>query len=116
MVTIPTRSSASAAALFAACALLVSGCGPILSTQALSDAERALADAEAADAEALAVYEFTSATEYVDKAREEWGYSDFRAALTYARRARDFARDAQARALANPMRGAPRFDEVIDVP
>jgi hypothetical protein len=96
--------------------LLPVGCGPILSTTTLQDAERALQDARAAEAEDLAVYEFVSAEAYFDKAREEWGYSDFRAAREYAARAVEFARLARERAVASPRRGMLPALEVPDVP
>jgi hypothetical protein len=42
-----------------------------------------------------APYEYYSAVEYLHKAREEVGYSDYEAAVDYAREARSFARSAR---------------------
>jgi hypothetical protein len=42
-----------------------------------------------------APYEYYSAVEYLHKAREEVGYSDYEAAVDYAREARSFARSAK---------------------
>lgn len=57
----------------------------------LMDAARTVQDARDADAEARAVYEYTLAEEYLKKAREEDGYSDYQAAEQLARRAREEA-------------------------
>jgi hypothetical protein len=42
-----------------------------------------------------APYEYYSAIEYLHKAREEVGYSDYQAAVEYARESRSFARSAR---------------------
>ena len=90
--------------LLALVAALIGGCGAIISTSELTDATRAVEHADELGAERLAVYEFVSAEEYLDKAREEWGRSDYQMAIDYARRARDFAEAAVARV----NRGTPR--------
>lgn len=46
-----------------------------------------------------APYEYYSALEYLHKAREEVGYSDYEAAIEYAREARSFAHKARDIAL-----------------
>jgi len=46
-----------------------------------------------------APYEYYSAVEYLHKAREEVGYSDYQAAVEYARESRSFARSAREIAL-----------------
>jgi hypothetical protein len=79
--------------------LLASGCGPIESTAVIADASVALAGAKTAEGEKYAPYEYVSAELYLEKAREERGYADFEIAIDYARKARDFARQAQAKAL-----------------
>jgi len=89
------------------------GCGPIMSTQTITDARDALERAAEVDAERYATYEYVSAFEYLEKAREEWGYSDYQKALEYARRAVTFAEQAYERAHRNPMRNAPVIDDVI---
>jgi hypothetical protein len=83
----------------------VAGCGPVTSTQTLADATIALETAKAVEADRYAVYEYVSAVEYMKKAKEEEGFSDFQAAIDLAKQARDFAEKARQRALANPARG-----------
>lgn len=78
--------------------LLAAGCGSILSTSEISAANEALELAMMDDADELAIYEFVSAETYLQKAREEWGRSDFQQAVDYARRARAFAVRASERA------------------
>ncbi len=80
-------------------ALFGVGCGPIESTAVISDASVALAGARTAEGGKFAPYEYTSAELYLEKAREERGYADFEVAIDYARKARDFARQAQAKSL-----------------
>ena len=46
-----------------------------------------------------APFEYYSALEYLSKAREEVGYSDYQAALKYARQAREYANRARQIAL-----------------
>lgn len=46
-----------------------------------------------------APYEYYAALEYLSKAREEVGYSDYQAALKFARQARSFAKKARDIAL-----------------
>ena len=46
-----------------------------------------------------APYEYYSALEYLRKAREEVGFSDYEAAVDFAREARSFARKARDIAL-----------------
>lgn len=86
-------------------ALSLSACGPISTTVALHDAESAVEAARAADAHRYASYELTSAEEYLRKAREEEGYSDFQVAVDLARKALIFADEARQKALHNPGRG-----------
>lgn len=84
--------------------VVLAGCGQITSTAAINDARDAVERAAAVDAGTYAVYEFTSAEAYLDKAREEWATSDFQHALSYAQRALDFAEAALERAVASPSR------------
>lgn len=74
------------------------GCGPTLSTYLIISAQAELDGAKAADAEKHAVYEYTAASEYLAKAREEQGYADFGPAIDYAYKATELARQAQERA------------------
>ncbi|MEZ0314508.1 MAG: DUF4398 domain-containing protein [Myxococcota bacterium] len=78
--------------------LLGAACSPINATREISAAQSALTAAKDAGANRLAVYEYTSATEYLHKAREEANYSDYDAARIYAAHARELAQEARARA------------------
>ena len=64
-----------------------------------SGTEVASTDAAGADSTessgCAAPFEYYSALEYLAKAREEVGYSDYQAALKYARQAREYARQAR---------------------
>lgn len=75
-------------------------CGPVRSTAFLLDADVALQAARTAGAETHAPYEFTSAQLYLQKAREEVGYSDYQVAVEFAVKASKFANDARDKALA----------------
>lgn len=75
-------------------------CGPIQSTAYLLDAEVQIQAARTAGAETLSPYEWTSANLYLDKAREEVGYSDYEVAVRFAEKAARSAADARAKALA----------------
>lgn len=79
--------------------LLGGGCGPIESTAVIGEAEVELAGARAADGETHAPYEYVSAELYLEKAREERGYADYQAAIDYARKAAEMARQARAKAM-----------------
>ena len=72
-----------------------SACGPAQSTVVINEAEVALERAMLAGAEKKAPYEYYSAGEYLHKAKEEWAYSDFEAALDYATLAKQFAEEAK---------------------
>jgi hypothetical protein len=85
-------------------------CGPIQSTAFLLDAETMLEAAQAAQATRLAPYEWTAASLYYSKAREEVGYSDYEQAVDYARKAVEFAtraRDGALKAARKAEGGAP---------
>ena len=105
-----------------ALSVLFTACGPISTTIALHDAEAAIETARSADAARYAAFELTSADEYLRKALEEEGYSDFQAAIDLAQRALVFADKARERALKSPARGGgpsvprPGRDEPDDPP
>ncbi|MBI1944790.1 MAG: DUF4398 domain-containing protein [Deltaproteobacteria bacterium] len=82
----------------AAFLLGATGCGPVISTYLIVAAQADLDGARAAESEKYAVYETTSAVEYLHKAKEEQGYADFGPAIDYAYRAQDMALKARARA------------------
>lgn len=79
-------------------ALLLFGtaCSPIKAGREIGDAQNALNAARDAGAARFAIYEFTAATEYLHKAREENNYSDYDAACTYAAHARELAQQARS--------------------
>lgn len=78
--------------------LAASGCGPVISTYLIVAAQAELDGAEAAQAERYAVYEYTAASEYLAKSREEQGYADFGPSIDYAFKANDLAVKAKERA------------------
>lgn len=80
-------------------------CGPITATSSISAARYALEMATEAEAERRAVYEYVSAVAYLEKAREEWGTSDYQRAEEYADRAIAFAEAALERANATEVTG-----------
>ena len=57
--------------------LTAAACGPIVGGVDIVNANIALSSAETAGAKRSAVYEYTAAKEYLQKAREEYAYSDF---------------------------------------
>ncbi len=89
------------------CALLVAvlmmtACGPIMSTSRRADAEKALEAAAAQNAAELAPYEYTLAQEYLRKADELWGYSKFGASADYAQKSIEMSQKAVDKANRNP--------------
>lgn len=93
----PFRRVDLRSALFGFCALGAVGCGPVTTTQRVADATVAVEAARGIDAERYATFEYVSAVEYLRKAREEEGYSDYQEAIDLAVKARDFADKAKVR-------------------
>ncbi len=89
-------------ALSIALALPICGCGPTVSGVQIIKANIALSAAETAGApkssDPGAIYSYTAAKEYLQKAREEAGYSDFAAARKYADEALKYAEEAREKA------------------
>ena len=81
--------------------------GPITATKGISDAAGALERARVADAKERAPYYYYSAENFLQKAKEEWGYSDFQAADQYAQEALRFAKRALTQAKEDPWTGSP---------
>lgn len=79
--------------------LLLAGCTAVKSTVHLAQLEEAWVDAEAANAADRAIYEHTMAEQYRQKAREEWGYSDYGASQELALKAREYSKQATEQAL-----------------
>lgn len=69
-------------------------CGPVTSIHHILRADQAVTIAQRAGSDTYAPYESTHASEYLHKAREEQGYSDYEVAVRYAQRARDYADQA----------------------
>ena len=110
MSAMTTANGTCLSVRFAICMLgvgLITACGPITATTAVADATVAIEGARAVEADRYAVYEFASAVEYLKKAKEEEGFSDFHAAMSLAFRARRLAEAAKVRALQSPERGFP---------
>lgn len=103
MVSTGCRLRRGAAALLSA--LLFAGCGPVTATTTISDAVVAIEAARSASAEQYAVYELTRAEYTLRKAREEEGFSDYQAAVDFARASREFAERARARATTRAQEG-----------
>ncbi len=76
-------------------AVAAAGCGPIeyISTVTF-DASKAVQEAKASRAAELAPYEYTSAVEYLHKAREVGGYARYHEAVEFGKKARDFGHEA----------------------
>jgi hypothetical protein len=71
--------------------LALGGCTAGRSVYYVWSAQRGMDGAVEAGAETRAAYEYTLAREYLAKAREESGYSDFKDAEVLARKARTWA-------------------------
>ena len=88
---------------------LLCACGPVQSTAYLIDSETMLEAARTAQADKLAPYEWTAATLYFAKSKEEVGYSDFEQAVDYGKKAVEFAtraRDAARSSVASGIDGS----------
>ncbi len=79
------------------CGVCLANCA-IASTGKILKGATSIEVAEHAEAEKYAVYELTRAREYLHKAREEWGYSDFEAAEVFADQATQWADKARDKA------------------
>lgn len=95
------------AVFFLGAAAAATGCGPVQSTQRISQAEVAFERARVVEAHQKAPYEYKSAQYYLHKAKEEWGYSDFEAAYDYATEAKSAAEAARLKAKEDPWPGHP---------
>lgn len=74
-------------------------CGPVESTSVIIEADTALHNAKTAEADQKSPYEYTAAEQYLHKAREKWGTSDFEYSIDYASKARDLAKTARDKSL-----------------
>jgi hypothetical protein len=82
------------------CVGFLTACGPFeYINQVTRRAAAEVAAAKAAGAEKYAPYEYTSATLFLHKAREEEGYADHQAAIRFGKKAEQMARKAKKLAL-----------------
>ncbi len=72
-------------------AVLAAGCTAAKASVTLVLADQAVDRAQEANAPELAVYEYTMAIRYLEKAREEAGYADYKASETLAKKAAEYA-------------------------
>ncbi len=88
----PARFQGPCRALLAlGVAAIFTGCTAIKATVHVAQADQALAEARNHDAQNLAVYEYTMALRYIEKAREELGSSDHRMTENLAKRSAEWA-------------------------
>lgn len=76
-------------------AMSLTGCGSLVARARIVGAETALGSARRANADTLAIYEFTSATLYLEKAREEESYGRFGNAIEWGGLAEELAEKAK---------------------
>lgn len=100
-------------ALLGAALGAVSGCAAAKASVQILSAEQALHRAETYQAPEVAVYEYTMATEYLDKAREEAGYADYRIADALARKSAEWS-DRAIIFVERHGRGELNIDELSD--
>jgi hypothetical protein len=87
--------------ILVAVASALAGCGPVRSTANILDAEVDIQAARTAGAEKEAPFEWTAANLYLEKAREEVGYSDYQAGVDFAVKASKYAKEAREKSMAN---------------
>jgi len=92
--SLPSRA-ACRAGLIAITAALVTACGSVAATNAISDASRDLREARQHKADEYAVYYYTRADVYLQKAKKLNGMGQFQVAQEYAR----VSQDASAKSL-----------------
>ena len=97
--------------------LLLTGCyAASKSTLDLAKAEKKLQVARTANAELHAVYAWTMADEYMKKARDEWGHSDFEAAEALMEKATSWADQATSAAKLAPADSKWGTEQLEDAP
>jgi hypothetical protein len=84
-----------------------SACGPVQSTYLIVSAQAELDAARAAQADRYAPYEYTAADQYLAKAREEQGYAEFGAAVDFAYKAKELAKEGKKRSLSKQQDETP---------
>lgn len=76
----------------------LTGCGVFRSTSALVQAQQRYESAKAVGAREKAPYEYTLGVEYLGKAREEAGYSDYQVSERLAQQAQALLAEAERKA------------------
>ena len=84
----------------------LSGCGAVRATSALAQANQKFEQVTAAGAAEKAPYEYTLGKEFLNKAREEIGYSDYQVAERLAKQANGIFAHAARIALDDEQSGA----------
>jgi hypothetical protein len=93
-------------------ALMLSGCyAATRSTVFMVEADQRLAEAQAAGAPTRAVYAWTKAEQYLVKARDEWGRSEFQSAERMCTASKKWSEEA-----ARIARAAGPADELDTIP
>ncbi|MFW5966689.1 MAG: DUF4398 domain-containing protein [Persicimonas sp.] len=111
LVTTSFRARYTLLGTLAVVLLILGGCGPVQSTSHIHSAEATFERARVNDAHEKAPYEYYTAQNYLYKAKEEWGYSDFEASIDYAERAQEEADAAVQNAKEAPWEGSPAEDK-----
>jgi hypothetical protein len=94
--------------ILVAAAAALTGCGVFRSSSVIVQAQQRYESARAAGAGAKAPYEFTLGTEFLRKAREEAGYSDYQVAERLAQQAQALLAEAERQATGAEPKAAPR--------
>ena len=81
--------------LFLLVLFLCQGCGPITASSKISDAREQIVKAAQLEAPKYAPFEYQGALLYLEKAREEEGYSYYQDSVTLAKKSFSLAVDAQ---------------------
>ena len=81
--------------IFLVLLFLCQGCGPITAASKISDARQQIIRAAELGAPKYAPFEYQGALLYLEKAREEEGYSYYQDSVTLAEKAQELAVEAQ---------------------
>lgn len=91
----------------------LSGCTAIKATVHMAAAEQALAEARSRNAQNLAIYEYTMAIRYLEKAREENGSADYKISEKLAKRSAEWS-DKAIISMEGGRRGIDALDTMGD--
>jgi hypothetical protein len=93
--------------LLLATLLVLPSCGPLIYSITASQAKSALRKAEAVKAAEKDPYHYWRAEAFLEKSKEEAGYSDFQPAIKYSRIAKESAEKAIANSKAQSKQRGP---------